>query len=183
MAKIKDLTLLSDIFPTGYHGAVTAGVGPGIDRLRRRRRPGRPGLRGRLPSARRGGRDRRRHDSRAAGAGQELRLRDDRPAQEGHARASRSRRSSACPKWIAPSIAWASKRAATARDAGVERPATVLNSLMTVTRAGGAIGIPGLYVTDDPGGVDAQRQDRQPRHPHRPGLGQVALPSPPASAR
>src|SRR6185369_15114704 len=30
LAKIKDLTLLSDIFPTGYHGAVTAGVGPGM---------------------------------------------------------------------------------------------------------------------------------------------------------
>src|SRR5688572_30656149 len=30
MAKIKDLTLLSDIFPTGYHGAVTAVVGPGM---------------------------------------------------------------------------------------------------------------------------------------------------------
>src|SRR3989475_11964764 len=29
MAKIKDLTLVSDIFPTGYHGAVKAGVGPG----------------------------------------------------------------------------------------------------------------------------------------------------------
>src|SRR5689334_13005732 len=29
MAKIKDLTLLSDIFPTGYHGCVQAGVGPG----------------------------------------------------------------------------------------------------------------------------------------------------------
>src|SRR5262252_7718728 len=29
MAKIRDLTLLSDIFPTGYHGAVTAGVGTG----------------------------------------------------------------------------------------------------------------------------------------------------------
>src|SRR6188472_1409620 len=29
MEKIKDLTCLSDIFPTGYHGAVTAGVGPG----------------------------------------------------------------------------------------------------------------------------------------------------------
>jgi len=26
---------------------------------------------------------------------------------------------------------------------------------MTVTRAGGSLGIPGLYVTDDPGGVDA----------------------------
>src|SRR5499425_2288983 len=30
MAKIKDLTLLSDIFPTGYHGAVSSGVGPGM---------------------------------------------------------------------------------------------------------------------------------------------------------
>ena len=29
LEKIKDLTLLSDIFPTGYHGAVSAGVGPG----------------------------------------------------------------------------------------------------------------------------------------------------------
>ena len=40
------------------------------------------------------------------------------------------------------------------KDAGVERPATVLNSLMEITRAGGALGIPGLYVTGDPGGVD-----------------------------
>jgi len=29
MAKIKDLTMLSDIFPTGYHGAFTAGVTSG----------------------------------------------------------------------------------------------------------------------------------------------------------
>jgi glutathione-independent formaldehyde dehydrogenase len=29
MAKIRDLTCLSDILPTGYHGAVSAGVGPG----------------------------------------------------------------------------------------------------------------------------------------------------------
>jgi glutathione-independent formaldehyde dehydrogenase len=40
------------------------------------------------------------------------------------------------------------------REASVERPATVLNSLMDVTRAGGGLGIPGLYVTDDPGAVD-----------------------------
>jgi len=40
------------------------------------------------------------------------------------------------------------------KDTVVERPATVLNSVMEVTRAGGAIGIPGLYVTGDPGGVD-----------------------------
>jgi glutathione-independent formaldehyde dehydrogenase len=39
-------------------------------------------------------------------------------------------------------------------EAKKEAPATVLNSLMTLTRAGGAIEIPGLYVTDDPGGVD-----------------------------
>src|ERR671912_502241 len=30
MEKISDLTLLSDIFPTGYHGAVTAGGGAGV---------------------------------------------------------------------------------------------------------------------------------------------------------
>jgi glutathione-independent formaldehyde dehydrogenase len=41
------------------------------------------------------------------------------------------------------------------KDAKVERPATVLNSIMEVTRAGGALGIPGLYVTGDPGGIDA----------------------------
>ena len=39
-------------------------------------------------------------------------------------------------------------------NAGEEAPATVLNSLMGLTRAGGALGIPGLYVTEDPGGVN-----------------------------
>ena len=40
------------------------------------------------------------------------------------------------------------------KDAKREAPATVLNSLMSITRAGGALGIPGLYVTGDPGGID-----------------------------
>jgi len=35
-----------------------------------------------------------------------------------------------------------------------EQPATVLNSAMEVTRAGGQVGIPGLYVTEDPGAHD-----------------------------
>jgi glutathione-independent formaldehyde dehydrogenase len=39
-------------------------------------------------------------------------------------------------------------------DASHEAPATVLNSLMDITAAGGALGIPGLYVTGDPGAVD-----------------------------
>lgn len=35
-----------------------------------------------------------------------------------------------------------------------EFPATVLNALMTITRAGSALGIVGVYTTNDPGGVD-----------------------------
>jgi glutathione-independent formaldehyde dehydrogenase len=35
-----------------------------------------------------------------------------------------------------------------------EAPATVLNSVMDITRAAGKLGIPGLYVTGDPGAVD-----------------------------
>jgi glutathione-independent formaldehyde dehydrogenase len=40
----------------------------------------------------------------------------------------------------------------------VEAPATVLNSLMAITRAAGGIGIPGLYVTEDPGSKDKAAQ-------------------------
>ena len=40
------------------------------------------------------------------------------------------------------------------QNAKTEQPATVLNSLMEITRAGGALGIPGLYVTGDPGASD-----------------------------
>src|SRR5262245_51057306 len=40
------------------------------------------------------------------------------------------------------------------KDAGKEQPATVLNSLMEITRAAGRLGIPGLYVTEDPGATD-----------------------------
>jgi len=35
-----------------------------------------------------------------------------------------------------------------------EVPAQVLNDVMQVTRVGGAVGIPGLYVTEDPGAMD-----------------------------
>src|SRR5918994_1230428 len=35
-----------------------------------------------------------------------------------------------------------------------EAPATVLNTIMDITRAAGRLGIPGLYVTGDPGAVD-----------------------------
>src|ERR687892_449036 len=39
-------------------------------------------------------------------------------------------------------------------DSDHEAPATVLNSIMGVARAGASLGIPGLYVTGGPGGVD-----------------------------
>jgi glutathione-independent formaldehyde dehydrogenase len=39
-------------------------------------------------------------------------------------------------------------------DADHEAPATVLNSIMEITKAAGKLGIPGLYVTGDPGGID-----------------------------
>ena len=41
----------------------------------------------------------------------------------------------------------------------VEAPATVLNSVMGLTRAGGKLGIPGLYVTGDPGAADADAKE------------------------
>lgn len=41
------------------------------------------------------------------------------------------------------------------KEAG-EQPARVLNDIMEVTRVGASLGIPGLYVTGDPGGVDEE---------------------------
>jgi glutathione-independent formaldehyde dehydrogenase len=42
---------------------------------------------------------------------------------------------------------------------GEEAPAVVLNQIQTVTRAGGSLGIPGLYVTGDPGASDPEAQE------------------------
>ena len=153
MEKIKDLTLLSDIFPTGFHGAYSAGVGPGT--IVYVAGAGPVGL--------------------ACAASAQLLgaacvivgdLIGDRLAQA---------RSFGCetvdltkdatlPDQIAEIIGEPEVDAAVdcvgfeARGHGsnsaVEQPATVLNSVMDVTKAGGAIGIPGLYVTGDPGGVD-----------------------------
>jgi glutathione-independent formaldehyde dehydrogenase len=40
----------------------------------------------------------------------------------------------------------------------IEAPAVVLNGLMEITRPAGSIGIPGLYVTDDPGAEEKAAQ-------------------------
>jgi glutathione-independent formaldehyde dehydrogenase len=153
MAKIKDLTLLSDIFPTGYHGAVTAGVGPGS--IVYVAGAGPVGL--------------------ACAASCQLLgaacvivgdLIDERLAQARSFGCETIDLKKAIPlsEQIAAIIGVPEVDCAVdcvgfeahghGSQAGKEQPATVLNSMMELTRAGGAIGIPGLYVTGDPGAVD-----------------------------
>jgi glutathione-independent formaldehyde dehydrogenase len=153
MAKIKDLTLLSDIFPTGFHGAVTAGVGPGS--IVYVAGGGPVGL--------------------ACAAGCHLLgaavviVGDLIPERLAQARSFGCetvdlRKDASLGEQIAEIVGVPEvdcgvdcvgfEARGHGHDSGVERPATVLNALMEVTRAGGGVGIPGLYVTDDPGGVD-----------------------------
>ena len=153
MAKIRDLTLLSDIFPTGYHGAVTAGVGPGM--IAYVAGAGPVGL--------------------ACAAACQLLgaavviVGDMIPERLAQARSFGCetidlKKSASLGDQIAQILGSPEVDCGIdcvgfeARGHGAasaeEHPATVLNSLMTVTRAGGGIGIPGLYVTDDPGAKD-----------------------------
>jgi len=154
MSKIKDLTMLSDIFPTGYHGAFTAGVGTGSVVY-----VAGAGPVGLACAA----------SCHLLGAAVVI-LGDMIPERLKQAKSFGCetidlRKKASLGEQIEQIVGVPEVDSAVdcvgfeARghggDAGVERPATVLNSVMTVTRAGGAIGIPGLYVTDDPGGVDA----------------------------
>ena len=152
MAKIRDLTCLSDIFPTGFHGAVTAGVGPGS--IVYVAGAGPVGL---ACAA----------SCQLLGAAVVI-VGDRIPERLAQARSfgCETVDISAAPigEQIAEIIGQPEVDSAVdcvgfeARghggDAGHEVPAAVLNSLMELTRAGGAIGIPGLYVTGDPGGID-----------------------------
>ncbi|MFZ3416005.1 formaldehyde dehydrogenase, glutathione-independent [Arthrobacter sp. 3Tela_A] len=152
MEKIMDLTMLSDIFPTGYHGAVTAGVRTGSTVYIAGAGP--VGL--------------------AAAAGAQLLgaavvivgdLNEDRLAQARSFGCETVDVSKGDPRDQIEQIlgvpevdcgvdAVGFEARGHGHGAGQEAPATVLNSLMDITAAGGALGIPGLYVTGDPGGVD-----------------------------
>jgi len=153
MAKIRDLTCLSDIFPTGYHGAVSAGVGPGTNVL-----VAGAGPVGLACAA----------SCHLLGAAAVI-VSDLNPERLKQARsfgcetvdvsASASITDQIEQILGVPEVDCAVdcvgfEARGHGADAGKEAPATVLNSLMQLTRAGGSIGIPGLYVTDDPGGVD-----------------------------
>ncbi len=150
MAKIRDLTLLSDIFPTGFHGAVTAGVGPGSVVYVAGAGP--VGLACAASCHLLGAAvvivgdmiPERLEQARSFGC-EIVDLRSDTPL----------------PDQIAGIIGVPEVDAAVdcvgfearghGHAASTEQPATVLNAAMQITRAGGAIGIPGLYVTEDPG--------------------------------
>jgi len=153
MAKIRDLTLLSDIFPTGYHGAVTAGVGPGSIVYVAGAGPVGLGcaaachllgaavvIVGDMIAERL---------AQAKSFGCEIvDLRKDASPGE------QIEQIVGVPEVDSAVDCVGFEARGHGHDTGREQPATVLNSLMTLARAGGAIGIPGLYVTDDPGGVD-----------------------------
>ncbi|MGS0707993.1 formaldehyde dehydrogenase, glutathione-independent [Acinetobacter sp. ANC 3781] len=154
MEKIRDLTCLSDILPTGYHGAVTAGVKPGSTVY-----VAGAGPVGLAAAA----------SARLLGAAVVI-VGDINPARIAHAKAQGFEvvdlsKETPLHEQIAdilkePEVDCAIDavgfEARGHGHAGVqeEAPAIVLNSLMQVTRVAGQIGIPGLYVTEDPGAVD-----------------------------
>ncbi len=153
MSKIKDLTLLSDIFPTGYHGAVTAGVGPGM--IVYVAGAGPVGLASAVACHLLGAAvvivgdmiPDRLKQARSFGC-ETVDLTKDASL------ADQIEQILGVPEVDCAVDCVGFEARGHGRESVVERPATVLNSLMTITRAGGGIGIPGLYVTDDPGGVD-----------------------------
>jgi glutathione-independent formaldehyde dehydrogenase len=154
MEKIRDLTCLSDILPTGYHGAVTAGVGPGSTVYIAGAGP--VGL---AAAA----------SARLLGAAVVI-IGDVNPIRLAHAKGQGFEiadlsKDTPLHEQIADLLGEPEVDCAVdavgfeARGHGHagskhEAPAIVLNSLMGITRVAGKIGIPGLYVTEDPGATD-----------------------------
>jgi glutathione-independent formaldehyde dehydrogenase len=153
VAKIRDLTLLSDILPTGYHGAVTAGVGPGSTVYVAGAGP--VGLACAAACQLLGAavvivgdmNKQRLEQAKSFGCETIDLTRDATLAQQVEQILGVPEVDSAvdCVGFEAHGHGRDSKR---------EQAATVLNSIMDLTRAGGGLGIPGLYVTDDPGAKD-----------------------------
>src|SRR3954469_12168571 len=153
MEKILDLTMLSDIFPTGYHGCVTAGVGSGSKVY----------IAGAGPVGLAAA-----HAAQFLGAavvivGDMNGERLQQAASFGCETVDLTKDASLAdqidqilgePEVDSAVDAVGFEARGHGKDADHEAPATVLNSIMEITRAGGKLGIPGLYVTEDPGGVD-----------------------------
>ena len=155
LEKILDLTMLSDIFPTGYHGAYTAQVTTGSTVY----------VAGAGPVGLAAA-----HSAQLLGAAVVIvgDLNDDRLAQARSFGCETINVGEETP--IEEQIAGivGEPEVDCAVDAvgfeasgpgGGEAPAVVLNQVQTITRAGGSLGIPGLYVTGDPGASDPEAQE------------------------
>ncbi len=167
LEKILDLTMLSDIFPTGYHGAYTAGVTTGSTVYVAGAGP--VGLAAAYSSVLLGAAvvivgdlnaDRLKQ---AESFGCEtVDISADATLEDQIANILNTNEVDCAVDAVG------FEASGHGHGAG-EQPAAVLNSIMTVTRAGGALGIPGLYVTGDPGASDADAKDTTLKV--RPGLG------------
>jgi glutathione-independent formaldehyde dehydrogenase len=151
LEKIMDLTMLSDIFPTGFHGAVTAGVGVGSTVYVAGAGP--VGLAAATSAHLLGAavvivgdlNGDRLAQARSFGC-ETIDLGEGGPAEQ-------IEQILGVPE-VDCAVDAVGFEARGHGHGAKEAPATVLNSLMEITAAGGALGIPGLYVTGDPGGVD-----------------------------
>ncbi|MEO8850725.1 MAG: formaldehyde dehydrogenase, glutathione-independent [Allobranchiibius sp.] len=152
MEKILDLTMLSDIFPTGYHGAYTAGVTTGSTVY----------VAGAGPVGLAAA-----HAAQVLGASAVIvgDMNTERLAQARSFGCETVDLSSGDSLVDLIEAILGEREVDAAVDAvgfearghgagADEAPATVLNDCMTVARAGAGIGIPGLYVTGDPGAAD-----------------------------
>ena len=153
MDKIRDLTLLSDIFPTGFHGCVTAGVGPGSTVYIAGAGP--VGLAAAVSAQLLGAAcvivgdmiEERLAQARSFGC-ETIDLTQDGDMADKIEVILGEREVDAFVDCVG------FEAHACGCNHGKEAPAAVLNSAMALTRAGGQIGIPGLYVTEDPGATD-----------------------------
>src|SRR4051794_41108328 len=153
MEKILDLTMLSDIFPTGYHGCVTAGVTTGSTVYIAGAGP--VGLAAAHAAQVLGAavvivgdmNGERLEQARSFGC-ETVDLTQDATLPE------QIEQILGVPEVDSAVDAVGFEAHGQGKDADKEQPATVLNSIMEITRAGGKLGIPGLYVTGDPGGID-----------------------------
>jgi glutathione-independent formaldehyde dehydrogenase len=152
MEKILDLTMLSDIFPTGYHGVYTAGVGPGSTVYVAGAGP--VGLAAAYSAQLLGAAvvivgDRipeRLEQARSFGC-ETVDITKGDPKDQIEEILGVPEVDAACD-----AVGFEARGHGSGHEE--EEPARVLNSVMDVTRAGGSVGIPGLYVTGDPGAVD-----------------------------
>lgn len=153
MEKILDLTMLSDILPTGFHGAVTAGVTVGSVVYIAGAGP--VGLACAASCHLLGAavvivgdlNEERLAHARTFGC-ETINLTNDTPVEEQIAAIV------GVPEVDSFVDCVGFEASGHGSSAGKEMPAIVLNQAMAITKAGGQIGIPGLYVTEDPGAVD-----------------------------